>query len=159
KTFASTSFAATHELAASKPFHVDAATTDTIRCFPIDPGFAEDTWISAANVMPGDPRVVHHVIVFSDPNGEGAAKADASGSYACFGGPGVSEPSLVLAWAPGVTPGGYGDDAALKIKKGSKLVMQVHYHSGGLQADDTTKFQLRALSARPQYVGSIFLVG
>jgi len=53
---------------------------DDIRCFPIDPGFAEDTWIGGSNVVPGDPRVVHHVIVYVDPKRQGGAKAAGAGS-------------------------------------------------------------------------------
>ena len=77
---------------------------DDIRCFPIDPGFAEDTWVGGSNVVPGDPRVVHHVIVYVDPKRQGVEKAAGAGSYPCFGGPDVEEPSLLLAWAPGVRP-------------------------------------------------------
>ena len=32
--------------------------------FVVDPGFKEDRWVSAAEVIPGNPSVVHHAIVF-----------------------------------------------------------------------------------------------
>ena len=54
---------------------------------------AQDTWIGGSNVVPGDPSVVHHAIVFVDPKGEGMAKAGSESSYPCFGGPGATSVS------------------------------------------------------------------
>ena len=31
---------------------------DELRCFPVDPGFTEDAWISESIVVPADPKVV-----------------------------------------------------------------------------------------------------
>ncbi len=132
---------------------------DDIRCFPIDPGFTEDTWIGGSNVVPGDPRVVHHVIVYVDPKGEGVAKAGAAGSYPCFGGPEVASPSLLLAWAPGVPPTSYGEAIGLKIPKGAHLVMQVHYHPGQETVTDRTSVELKKLPYKPAYVADVILAG
>jgi hypothetical protein len=145
-----------------KPYEVLSGTGDDIRCFSIDPGFAENTWVGGANVVPGDPRVVHHVIVYVDPNGESTAKAaaDPTGGYKCFGGPGVSNPSLLLAWAPGVPPTHYGDNAGIKVPKGSKLVLQIHYHPHPTDtANDTTAFELAVLPSAPSFVTQIILAG
>ncbi len=161
KQFTTAAFTATNDYGIIKPFGLKAGTLDTIRCFPIDPGFTQDVWIAGSNVVPGDPRVVHHVIVYQDPNGEGPAKADETGSYSCFGGPGVSNTSLMVAWAPGVPPASYGENAGMKLKKGSRLVLQVHYHPAavGQDAVDATRFQLRVLQERPRYVTQIVLIG
>ena len=132
---------------------------DDIRCFPIDPGFAEDTWIGGSNVVPGDPRVVHHVLVYVDPKREGMEKAGAAGSYPCFGGPEVKDPSLLLAWAPGVPPTTYGDEIGLKIPKGAHLVMQVHYHPGAEPVTDQTGIELETLGYKPGYVADVILAG
>jgi hypothetical protein len=136
---------------------------DDIRCFPIDPGFSVDTWIAGANVVPGDPRVVHHVIVYVDPNGEGAAKVKpGEDGYECFGGPGTSSPSLLLAWAPGVPPWHYGEDAGIRVPKNAKLVMQVHYHPHPtISTTDQTGFELKVLpqGSPPSFVSTIILAG
>jgi hypothetical protein len=149
----------THTFEMATPYEVIGGGPDDIRCFPIDPGFTEDTWIGASNVVPGDPRVVHHVIVYVDPNGEGAAKAGTAGNYPCFGGPDVSDPSLLLAWAPGVPPTTYGDEAGIKVEKGSKLIAQVHYHPTATTVTDKTTFELKKLSYKPGYVAQVVLVG
>ena len=149
----------THSLAMAKEHEVRGGGEDDIRCFPIDPGFTQDTWIGGVNVNPGDPRVVHHVIVYVDPDGDSVTKAGAEGSYTCFGGPGVSNPSLLLAWAPGVPPTDYGNDTGLKVAKGSKLVMQVHYNPAATSVNDKTSFELRALEGKPTYAAQVLLLG
>lgn len=150
----------THSLTMAAPYEVAAsAGKDEIRCFPIDPGFTTDTWIGGTNVVPGAPQVVHHVIVYVDPKGESVAKAGASTSYPCFGGPDVADPSLLVAWAPGVPPTTYGDDTGLKVPKGARLVLQVHYHPTNASVADQTKFELRVLGAKPSYVAQVILLG
>jgi hypothetical protein len=109
--------------------------------------------------VPGDPRVVHHVIVYVDENHEAMAKAGTAGNYPCFGGPDVSNPSLLLAWAPGVPPTTYGEEAGLKIPKGAHLVMQVHYHPNSEIVNEQTAVELKALDARPPYVAQVILAG
>lgn len=147
------------------PHVVAGSGIDDFRCFPIDPGFTEDTWVGGSNVVPGDPTVVHHVLVFVDPNSESPALAAGDpahdGSYSCFGGPGLkAAPSLLLAWAPGVPPTYYGDDSGIKVPKGAKLVMQIHYHPHtDASATDQTGFELKALPGKPSFVSQILLVG
>jgi hypothetical protein len=148
----------THTLAMAQDFEVPGATSDDIRCFPIDPGFSADTWVGGVNVVPGNPRVVHHVIVFTDPNSESVDNAGAEGSYPCFGGPLVSNTSLLMAWAPGTPATGYAD-AGIKIAAGSKLVMQVHYHPAATTETDRTRFELRVLPEPPPLVAQILLLG
>jgi hypothetical protein len=150
----------THSLTMSKPYQVGAGgSKDDIRCFPVDPGFAVDTWIGGTNVVPGASQVVHHVIVYVDPKGESFAKVDATGSYPCFGGPDVSDPSLLLAWAPGVPPTEYGEDTGQKIPKGARLVLQVHYHPNQQSVADQTRFELKVLEGKPSYVAQVILAG
>jgi hypothetical protein len=99
--------------------------------------------------------------VFVDPKGESTAKAAATGNYPCFGGPDTSDPSLLVAWAPGVPPYHYGDDAGIKVPKGAKLVMQIHYHPHPeITAQDTTSFELKVLPGGiPSFVTQILLIG
>lgn len=151
----------THTFSLPQPYTVEGGAKDDIRCFPIDPGFTEDTWVGGSNVVPGDPTVVHHVIVYTDPNAEGVAKAKATGteSYPCFGGPQVGSPSLLLAWAPGVQPANYGEDAGIKVTKGSHLIVQVHYHPTATTKQDQTGFELKVLPTKPSFVTQILLLG
>ena len=53
----------------AKPFTVPAEGVVDYQYVRIDPGFKEDKWIKAVEVMPGDPAVVHHCNVFLQPPG------------------------------------------------------------------------------------------
>jgi hypothetical protein len=142
------------------PYHVEGGGKDDIRCFPIDPKLTADQWVGGVNVLPGNARAVHHVIVFVDPKRESIAKAGAAGSYPCFGGPETSAPALLVAWAPGALPMTFDEDTGMKIAKDAMLVMQVHYHPGGsAAADDQSGVEIRRIEGKPTWAASIILAG
>src|SRR5215510_3789014 len=47
-----------------KEFTVQAGTPDMIENFIVPTNFKEDKWVSAAEILPGNRKVVHHVIAF-----------------------------------------------------------------------------------------------
>ena len=113
--------------------------TDDYRCFLLDPGLAQDAWLTGTNIRPGNPGIVHHVILFK-VDGDLAAAAEAEDErspepgWTCFGGMGLegefdnlNDASWLGAWAPGgsetVTRKGYG----VALERGTRIVMQVHY--------------------------------
>ena len=49
----------------NEPFHVPSTGTVRYQFFVTDSKFTEDRWIQAAEIVPGNPSVVHHVIVFA----------------------------------------------------------------------------------------------
>lgn len=165
-TFPALSMEGATSFAMPKPYKVEPGVDD-IRCFPIDPNITEDTWITATNVRPGDPRVVHHVIVYLDKSKKGPSKVtDDTGSYKCFGGPGLGDnlagTGLLLAWAPGVPPTGLGQtDAGIKIPKDAGLVMQVHYHPTNVPVMDQSSFEIlkKPAGERPSHVALVQLAG
>lgn len=138
---------------------VKGGTADEIRCFPIDPSFADDAWVAESLVVPGDPKVVHHALVYIDAKQEGMKLAGSEGSYPCFGGPELEQNSLILAWSPGGASTVYGEGAALRIPKGAHIVMQVHYHP--IQSDTTGKMsvELRRIPQQPERIAEFMLVG
>jgi len=140
------------------PYKVSQATKDELRCFPVDPKIADTTWIDGANIIPGDTRVVHHVLVYVDPKRQSLAKAGADGSYPCFGGPDVEGAGLLMAWAPGVEPLDIGPEAAMQLPKDGMLVVQMHYHPV-VDANDTTKIELRRRPTAPKWKALVALVG
>jgi len=69
--------------------------TDDYRCFLLDPKVTTDSFITGFNVRPGNPGVVHHVILFRVPPdlvAEAEAKdAETPGEgWTCFGTSGLS---------------------------------------------------------------------
>jgi peroxiredoxin len=46
------------------PVDVKAEGVEPYRFYVVDPGFKEDKWVRSAECLPGNPGVVHHIIVF-----------------------------------------------------------------------------------------------
>ncbi|HEY2844855.1 MAG TPA: hypothetical protein VGJ09_14435 [Bryobacteraceae bacterium] len=125
-----------HKLSADGP--------DQFRCFVVPTGLDHDVYISGAEFRPGNRRVVHHALVFLDSTGKARQLAVASpdGSYPCFGGPGVSSPTLVGGWAPGATPPQPEPELSQPLKKGTDVVIQIHYHPSGKPEEDQSSLGL-----------------
>jgi hypothetical protein len=132
--------------------------TDDYRCFLLDPGLDRDVWLTGSNVLPGNPQVVHHVILFRIPPDKVAeaerldAGQDGEG-WTCFGGTGVSgdftnvdDASWLAAWAPGGDETKTRDGYGVRVEAGSRIVMQVHYNLLQGAAPDTSSTQLRWMS-------------
>lgn len=119
----------------------NAELADDYRCFVIEAPVTDDTFVTAYQVVPGDRRVVHHVIIYQ-PDDELEATAlealdadEAGEGYTCFGGPQVGAEPLVL-WAPGADLVRFPRGTGVRLYGGRRLVMQVHYNtSGGSFAD------------------------
>ena len=120
--------------------------TDDYRCFVLDPKLARDVFVTSAHITPGQPSLVHHVILFKE-SGAGAAAAlrkereTKGGGWTCFGGPGLgaagessgsrdaldSAPWL-SAWVPGRTTDALPAGIGVLLPQGSLIVMQIHYN-------------------------------
>lgn len=125
---------------------------DMYRCFPIPTNLAEDTYVAAIDIRPGDRETVHHVIAYTDTTGE-AEKRDASEpgpGYTSFGGPGITSFGALGGWAPGARPVTLPDGIALQLAKKSSIVLQVHYHPHhGAPAPDTTQIGIYFAKKKP----------
>jgi hypothetical protein len=136
-----------------------AAGMDDYHCFLLDPKLTADTFVTGTDVLPGNPAVVHHAILFRvEPAQVAAAQAhdDATPGrgWTCFGGSALpndtgnpvseldSAPWLA-AWAPGggesVLRGGTG----MRLATGSRVVLQVHYNLREGAEPDSTRVRLR----------------
>jgi hypothetical protein len=141
------------------PF-VSSGDKDQFRCFVLDPGLTEDKYLNGTHFIAGNPKVVHHALMYLDEKNESAALVGPDGSYDCFGGPEISSPQLIAAWAPGGVPSELAPNIGLKMSAGSKLVMQIHYHPAGTTGDpDATSFQMRFTKAPPEYIAAVSLIG
>lgn len=119
---------------------------DDYRCFVLDPGLDTDQFITAFDVEPGNPEIVHHVILWSLEDAAAQTSAEAlagtEGSYTCFGSSGVSNSNPLATWAPGTGVVHYPETTGVKIAANRKLIMQVHYHLLPEQQSDRTKVHL-----------------
>jgi hypothetical protein len=128
----------------------DDTLADDYRCFLIDPGFTRDTMITGFEIKPGQPSIVHHVILYqisADSRAEAARIEGRDGrpGWQCFGGPGVGArvnrnggSIWVGAWVPGMVPTVFPAGTGVRIPAGNLIVMQVHYNlEAGAKPDRT----------------------
>lgn len=128
-------------VALPKPYAVkDAGTIDyTYYVLPLH--LKEDTWISAAEVRPGNREVVHHVIAFVRPPGSKWLKDAPLGEpyLPAKGDGGTPVGQWVSAYAPGMPPDRMLPGQGRLIKAGSDVVLQMHYTANGKAATDQTR--------------------
>jgi hypothetical protein len=98
----------------------------------------QDSYIQTAEFRPGNRRVVHHGVIYVDETGAARRLAANSpdGSYPCFGGPRVASTGLLAGWAPGTITEAGDPQLSIPVKKGTDLVLQVHYHPSGKPETD-----------------------
>jgi len=101
----------------------------------VQTNFTEDKWVQAAEIRPGNRKVVHHVIIFVQEPGN---RTELTGE--ARGGMGYK----LCGFAPGEQPKVFPPGTARLIKKGSKLTFQMHYTPNGEATTDRS------------YVGLIF---
>ncbi|HEX2894037.1 MAG TPA: hypothetical protein VHO29_08545 [Marmoricola sp.] len=133
--------------------------TDDYRCFLLDPKIATDSFITGFDIVPGNPRVVHHVILFRVPPAlvAEAERKDAETpgeGWTCFGTSGLSsqggldDAPWVGAWAPGGSEQVYGKGLGEAMPAGSRVIMQVHYNLLAGAGPDTSAAELRLSTDR-----------
>jgi hypothetical protein len=128
-----------------EPFEVPARGKDIYRNFVLPYYSQDDQWVSAVEVSPGSSEVVHHVVLYLDPQGKSPAldKAQPGPGFTVFGVDAGFSPAVWLqGWAPGATPRFLPEGTAWKLPARSYLVIQVHYHSHGQAVKDRTRIGL-----------------
>ena len=102
--------------------------------------FDSDKWISAMEIRPTAPKVVHHVLVFlEEPGRKGMDDPTRK--------PGDPAPSggidgFFAATAPGSPAAIFPTGAAKKLPKGAWLKFQIHYQPNGSPQSDQTRIGL-----------------
>jgi hypothetical protein len=121
-------------------FPVPAEGRDIYRCFSVPTRLLESRGVSGFDIRPGNRRVVHHVIVFTDPLGLSALKRGGdSPGYGCFGGPGIPADGAIGGWAPGIRPRMFPEGVGVRLTPFGRVVIQVHYHTSGVPETDRTR--------------------
>lgn len=113
-----------------------ATTNDIYVCFSVPSGLTQDRIIRAYEVVPGNPAIVHHAVIQADTTG--TYNSNLSGN--CFSIPG----NLALgSWAPGsrsvIFPSHGPLKCGVKLKAGSKVILQMHYPKGTSGEIDSTR--------------------
>jgi peroxiredoxin len=113
-----------------KPVSVPAQGIIEYQYFRVDPGFKDDVWVTAAEILPSNPAVVHHCNVFLQPPGMDDPKA--------IGEQGALGSICFTQTAPGTPPMVLNDGMAKRVPAGWKFVFVLHYQAvGSVQTDQT----------------------
>ena len=151
----------------AEPFTVPADGPDLLQNFVIPIDIAEDKLVAAIEFHPGNKRVAHHSVLFLDASGA-ARKLDKETpepGYANFGGPGFLPSGALGGWSVGNTPRPLPNGMGRYLKKGSDLVVQMHYHPTGKEETDQSEIGLyfvkkpvtESLKEPATLVGSIWM--
>jgi hypothetical protein len=130
------------------PFAVPPDGPDIYQCFDIPAPAARSHYVRAIDIAPGDPKVVHHAILFQDISGT-ARKRDNGAGYPCFGTPGFLPARGLGGWTPGSLPFEPPADMPVQLDGGADLVLQVHYHPSGKPETDRTRVALYYTARKP----------
>jgi hypothetical protein len=116
------------DLVVSAPkYVVKANMADWFGSFYVDSGLSEDRWIKAIEVKPGDKRVVHHTIVYSQQDDEEELKMfvperEQDGFNRTAG-------TRLIEYAIGNLGDVYDEGTARLVKAGAKIHFSAHYHA------------------------------
>ena len=123
-------------LKAEKPYILQASGTDQYWNFILPVPIHETRWARAVEIRPGDKRLVHHANILVDRYESARIMEKDKGSG--FGGMEVRIASEVfdpdshfLFWKPGTVVTNEPDGMALRLDKGTDLVLNTHLQPSG----------------------------
>ena len=146
-TFASGPIIKNPSFTAQMPIYTTQAKAggnDEYRCFVLDGSPNKDEFISAIEVVPGNPEIVHHVLVFQDTSSV-PMQLDAQSpgpGYPGFGGVGSNTADLIGVYVPGIEPYFFPKGFGVRFQKGARIIVQVHYPAGTEGKQDNTSVRL-----------------
>jgi hypothetical protein len=118
-------------------FAVPATGTLPYKNWIVDPKLTEDRWVRIAEARPGAPGVVHHIVVYILH--EGASRMGRLGQM-----------SVLVGWAPGDLGLVCPPDTALRLPKGCRLRIEMHYTPTGTAVKDRSSVGLTFAKRPPK---------
>ncbi len=122
-----------------RPFAVPARGAVDYQFFVVPLGYAEDRWVTHAEIRPGERRAVHHVVAYVRERGD---PWPGNGRR-------VTTSDILAIYTPGQPAFAAPPGMAKKIPAGADLVLQIHYTAFGKAAADRTRVGLRFAPAAP----------
>jgi len=124
------------------PEAFDVPTTGVVpyKHWTIETNFTEDRWVRIAECRPGAPGVVHHIVAYIIKGGNNRNPVGADGSL-----------SVLVGWAPGDLGLKCPSDTALRVPKGAKLRLEMHYTPNGTAVKDRSAIGITFADKPPKY--------
>ncbi len=96
------------------------------RYVTVDTPNTEDVWLRAVEIVPGNTRVLHHIIATTIMPGEDRDRNQ----------------KALSGYAPGMGPDMFPSGTGRLLKAGSKIVLQLHYTASGKAETDSSRLGL-----------------
>lgn len=125
------------------PYTPNDTLDDDYRCFVFDPELVAARDLTAFEVVPGDRREVHHVLLYLVDFAAAQDLDKVGAGYSCFGGPGLQESTVVGGWVPGAGVVEFPTGTGIRLEPGKGVVMQIHYNLGNGVFPDATEMRFR----------------
>lgn len=151
------------ELRSAQPYTPSfPSDSNDYRCFLIDVGNTDTTWITGMQALVDNMSIVHHVVLFqpegtSDLWGQG----DPHDGFSCSG-LGQGNWTVLGAWGPGANPTVMPEGMGIRLEPASQFVLQMHYFNSfdgadreidqsgyGLTFTDSVSWEVISLPAGP----------
>ncbi len=145
---------------APKAYAVPPSGTIEYQYLILPTGFTQDTWVQKVEVLPSNPSVVHHAVVYvrepgakwlhGQPRGIPfalPASPDGSPNAKAF-----TQSDILLVYAPGNSYDRWPRGMAKRVKAGSDLIIQFHYTANGKATTDRTRVGLVLAAEAPKQV-------
>lgn len=167
--------------APAESYEPKRAREDDYHCFVLDPAIDAGRTLAGFRILPGEPSMVHHVVLYevresAVPKVAARDAAEKGVGYTCFGGIGVNpairagdpaagelvafDTQLVAGWAPGADLGGatvFPAGTGIRLAKGSRLVMQVHYSLRNYRVGMRDRTRVELFDGEPGLVQALWL--
>lgn len=117
-------------------YTVKASKQDQYVFFVFDYVLPEDTWIRSVVTRPGSQNAVHHANTHVVPP---MLKVPESGYFEGDFEPSARGAVMVAGWAPGVQPVTLAPGVAIRIPKGMRFGIQIHYAPAEKETIDQTQ--------------------
>lgn len=105
------------------------------RYVTVDAPNTEDVWLRATEIVPGNKRVLHHIIATTILPGEDRHKNGKS----------------LTGYAPGMGPDLLPSGVGIRLTAGSKIVFQLHYTASGKAETDRSRLGLFLAKEPPRH--------
>ena len=114
------------------------------RCFVLDHGLDEDSYVSRMGATVDNDELVHHVVLFAAEEEDIPADTDDEPGFDCIddafiGGNDIGDfaggGGMIGGWAPGQLPTEFDEGIGMRLNPDMKLILQMHYYDSGAERD------------------------
>jgi len=138
-------------------YQVPSGGPDIYRNFVIPIPLAEDKWVRAVEFRPSARQVVHHALfgyvragALANVDGKDGQPGFSGMSGLTFGAPGMEPSGNLGGWAVGGIPAFLPEGLALRLAKGTDLVLAMHFHPTGKPETERSTIGIYFAKAAPE---------